>query len=547
MEMRPHQSTAVRLTYEHFKNNGMNGLIVHATGTGKSHIIAQLCADSYRWGKRVLVLAHVKELLQQNHNKLIPLLPGVPVGIYSAGLGQKTMDQITIAGIQSIHGLADTMEVPDLVIVDEAHRTTPKQDTTYGKLLATLRQRNPRIRIIGLTATPFRTKGGSLLAGDAPLFTHIIHTYGIKQGVEDGFLAPLVSKRSLVQADMKGVTKVAGEFNQKQMAERFHPELTRKAVADMLGWVASRKSLLIFSANVDHGEYITELLQAIGWPVAMVHGDTKNRGVIFDKYKRGELRALVGCEVFTTGFDAPNTDCIVMLRSTASPGLYVQILGRGTRLSPETGKTDCLFLDYGGNYQRFGPVDLVEGPDEKKKRDITVTPMKLCPVEICQQPNIIQARVCEHCGTAFPYETPKAIHGTIADDADPMGRDREFWVTVKEWSHTLHQSRQGNICIKVTYYCEGMRRFQEYFMPEATGKPRMAFEAWWMRLKEQNPPRNNALVLHRLKTVQIPTRIRFRKDGDFFKSIAHDYSGATGSNARGVVVTTTTGNVHTSA
>ena len=155
---RPYQSEAVEAVYEHLRTKDNNPCVVLPTGTGKSLVLAQIAKDSVeKWNGRVLILAHVKELLEQNADKIRKLCPELKIGIYSAGLRSRdTTEQVIVAGIQSVYNKACELDAFDLVIVDEAHLISNEGDGMYRTFLADMKVINPHVRVIGLTATPFR-------------------------------------------------------------------------------------------------------------------------------------------------------------------------------------------------------------------------------------------------------------------------------------------------------------------------------------------------------------------------------------------------------
>lgn len=195
MKLRPYQEAAVAAAYQHLRERDDNPVIVCPTGAGKSLLIAQIAVDAVtRWNGRVLVLAHVQELLEQNANKVRRLCPDVKVGIYSAGLKQRdTESPIICAGIQSVFRRACELDAFDLVIVDEAHLIPPDGDGMYRQFLSDALVINPHLRVIGMTATPFRLKSGLICSSDHFL-NHVCFEIGICELIRDGYLCRIVSK-----------------------------------------------------------------------------------------------------------------------------------------------------------------------------------------------------------------------------------------------------------------------------------------------------------------------------------------------------------------
>ena len=215
---RPYQTEAHEATLNYWASGGGDPLIVLPTGAGKSYVIAKLAkfAVTTYPGTRILVLAHVPELLVQNYQELLGIWPEAPAGLYSATIGKKQINsQILFAGIQSIHRKAFNLQKVDIVMVDEAHLIPRKSNTMYKRFLIDLKQINPRLRIVGYTATEFRTDSGLLHEGDDAMFEGIAYKAEISDLIRDGYLTPLTSRPSNIQIDTSRVGISGNDFNQK--------------------------------------------------------------------------------------------------------------------------------------------------------------------------------------------------------------------------------------------------------------------------------------------------------------------------------------------
>ena len=431
MDLRPYQAAAVEAVYRHLREKDNNPCIVLPTGTGKSVVIAKIVSDSVRqWHGRVLILAHVKELLEQNSGKVKAFCPDIPIGIFSAGLKSRdTEEPVIVAGIQSVYNKACDLGAFDLVIVDEAHLIAPDGDGMYRTFLKDMKVINPRVRVIGLTATPFRLKGG-LICQPENILNEVCYEAGLKEMIAQGYLSPLISKAGRTEANLDDLHIRGGEFIGEEMAAAMDNEqIVSSACREIVDLTRDRKSVLIFTTSVEHCKHVAEKIQAYsGQECAVVTGDTSagERAEIISRFKgelvpadlfgktKPQLKFLANVNVLTTGFDAPNTDCIVLLRPTNSAGLLIQMVGRGTRLSPGTGKTDCLVLDYGGNILRHGPVDMirVKEPGAGKGGD---APAKKCPQCLA----LIHAAYakCPQCG----FEFPPSEKSNLSDRASSAG------------------------------------------------------------------------------------------------------------------------------
>src|SRR5262249_18331170 len=282
-----------------------------------------------------------------NYAEMMGLWPDAPAGIYSAGLGRRDIGaRVLFAGIQSIHRRAYDVQQCDLVLIDEAHLIPRSADTMYRRFLDTLSRINPALKVIGFTATPYRLDSGLLHEGEDRLFTDIAYEVSIRDLIDQGYLCPLVSKMTNLKLDVGGVGSRGGEFIPGQLqAAVDRASITDAAVDEILAYGEGRRSWLVFCPGVGHGVPGAPGRARGGVSCATIFGDTPSaeRDRTIAAFKRGEIRALASMGVLTTGFNAPAVDLIAMLRPTKSVGLYVQMAGRGTRLTP--GKQNCLVLD----------------------------------------------------------------------------------------------------------------------------------------------------------------------------------------------------------
>ena len=498
MQLRPYQQAAVDAVYEHLRSKETNPCVVLPTGTGKSLVLAQIAKDSVeKWNGRVLILAHVKELLEQNADKIRKLCPELKIGIYSAGLRSRdTTEQVIVAGIQSVHNKACELDAFDLVIVDEAHAISSEGDGMYRTFLADMKVINPHVRVIGLTATPFRLKGG-LICKPENILNEICYEAGLKEMIQQGYLSPLISRAGRAEANLANLHIRGGEFISDEVAAAMDNEaLVTSACREIVELTRDRKSVLIFTASVDHCKHVAEKIQAFsGKECAIVTGDTSpaERAEIIARFKgefipadlfgtpKPPLKFLANVNVLTTGFDAPNTDCVVMLRPTNSPGLLIQCAGRGTRLSPETGKSSCLFLDYGGNILRHGPLDMikVKEPGSGKGGD---APAKKCPQCLA----LIHAgyTACPECAYVFPPKESNDKMTQTASSAGVISGQADYVdYEVSNVFYCVHEKRGADPDAPKTMrvdYQVGFNEFKsEWVCPEHTGYARGKFEKWW--------------------------------------------------------------------
>jgi len=513
LTLRPYQQAAIDAIYAYFAEKAGHPLVVIPTAGGKSLVMASFIEGVLKaWcDQRILVVTHVRELIAQNHAELIGLWPDAPAGIYSAGLGRRDLGaRIIFAGIQSIHKRAWDVQQCDLVLIDEAHLIPAASDTMYRRFLETLTRINPALKVIGFTATPYRTGSGMLHEGTGALLTDIAYEVSVRELIDQGYLCPLVSKAAETRLDVSGVGSRGGEFIAGQLQAAVDlPETTEAAIDEVVALGADRRSWLLFCAGVEHATHVAEALRRRGISAAAVFGDTPKaeRDRLIAAFKRGEIRALASMGVLTTGFNAPGVDLIAMLRPTKSTGLYVQMAGRGTRLAP--GKTDCLVLDFAGNVARHGPIDAVN--PTRPGSDTGEAPVKTCPE--CQSLLATAVRTCPDCGHAFP--PPKPAVEAKASTLAILSTGAPDWVAVDRVTYHRHEKLGGRPSLRVDYQC-GLVRHREWVCLEHAGYPRQKAVAWWQRRAPGAPvPRTVAEALGQTDRLAVPAEIAVRPKGRF--------------------------------
>lgn len=497
LQLRPYQQEAVDAVYAHLRDRDDNPCIVLPTGTGKSLCIGKIASDAVlQWNGRVLILAHVKELLEQNAGKVKLLCPEIPIGIYSAGLNSKDTDNpVIVAGIQSVYNKACDLGAFDLVIVDEAHLIAPDGDGMYRTFLNDMKVINPHVRVIGLTATPYRLKGG-LICQPENILNTVCYEAGVKEMIQQGYLSPLISRSGKKEVNLSGLHVRGGEFiNTEIVAAMDKEEVTKAACSEIVELTRDRKAVLIFATSIEHCEHIAERLKVLGHECAIVTGDTPagERSELLDRFKgksvpadllgnmKPPLKYLVNVNVLTTGFDAPNVDCVVLLRPTASPGLLVQMVGRGFRLSPDTGKTNCLVLDYGENILRHGPIDCITVKN-KRTGNGGNAPAKKCPECL----SLIHAGYskCPECGFEFPLpETSNLSHkASTAGILSGQASYTEYAVSGVKYSVHEKKGADGSVprTLRVDYETGFYQYKSEWVCPEHSGYARSKFVKWWL-------------------------------------------------------------------
>lgn len=482
--LRPYQEEVKTAVYGHLRTRDDNPCAVVPTAGGKTPIMASICKDAVgQWNGRVLILAHVKELLEQTADKLRVVCPEVDFGIYSAGLKRRdTQHSVIVAGIQSVYKRACELDAFNLVMVDEAHLIPLEGDGMYRQFLADAKVINPDLRIIGFTATPFRLKTGPICTPDGFL-NHICFEVGVRELIRDGFLCPLVSKAGKAKADTTGLHVRAGEFVADEVETLMDQEaLVRSACAEIVEHTARRNACLIFASGVQHGQHMVEMLRREhGLECGFVCGETPTpeRDATLGRFKAGELKYLCNVNVLTTGFDAPHIDCVALVRPTMSPGLYYQMVGRGFRLHPS--KENCLVLDFGGNVLRHGPVDEIK--ITTLDRGNGQAPAKECPE--CQAVIAAGFARCPQCGYVFPPPERKQHDAKASEAGILSGQVTTTKFRVEDVLYGVHTKRGASDdaprTLRVDYRVGWHDYKSEWVCFEHEGYARQKAVAWWRR------------------------------------------------------------------
>ncbi len=490
------------------------------------------------------MLTHIKELIGQNLSELQGIWPQAPAGIYSAGLGRKEVRPITFAGIASVVNKAHLFGHIDLVLIDECHLVGPADDTNYRSFLTELKALNPALKVIGLTATPFRLGQGMLTdtikgkKGETlpPLFTDISYDLtGVEpfnRLIAEGYLCKLVPKRTEETLNVSNVKMVGGEYNLNDLQAAVDKDsISKAACAEMmahakLGTPEERKRWLVFATGIEHAEHIAAILRDQGIDAQAIHSkmEDADRDKWIAAFKRDDdtVRCLVNNNVLTTGHNFPALDLIGMLRPTASPGLWVQMLGRGTRPHPK--KPNCMVLDFAGNTRRLGPINDPVIPRKKNRKDGGTAPVKLC--QACDTYNHASVRFCTNCGQEFP-KTVKIVG--IAASADLVrGEEPQIEIfEVNSLTYTPHFPRDlaKPPSLKVSYFSGPIQMFSEWVCLEHPGWAGHKAREWWKVRSNIAPPTTVEEAIKFVSTLKPPTHLRVWVNQRHPQIMAHDFTG----------------------
>lgn len=522
-----YQIEAEQSVFDYFDANRVgNPLIALPTATGKSVVIARFIRRVFSMfpNERIMMLTHVKELIEQNASKLLRIWPNAPLGINSAGLKQRdTMLPIIFGGVKSVVGNVRAFGPRSLLVIDEAHLLNPSAESMYQKIIAELLAMNPYLRVIGLTATPFRLKQGMLT--EDGIFTDICYNLctveGFNRLVAEGYISPPIPKRTTTFIDVSGVKIVGGEYNSAELeAASDKDEITWAAVKEMAELGYNRQSWMAFASGVKHAEHIAEALQSLGIVAAAVHSKLpgKENDARIAAHKRGEIRCLVNMGKLTTGYDHPPIDLIAMLRATNSPGLWVQMLGRGTRPSPETRKENCLVLDFARNTPRLGPINDPIKPNKPGKGGGDA-PVRIC--EGCGCYNHASARNCINCGAEFTFET-KIFKAAGTEELLRGDAPIVQYFAVDYVTYNLHQKPGSPPAIRVSYFC-GYQKFDEFIFPEHSVQARRRAVQWWAQRHNEVLPATTAECLSKGPELRMPSRLRIHVNLKYPQVLSYEF------------------------
>jgi DNA repair protein RadD len=518
--LRDYQRAAIDGVLRYFDRHGGSPLVVLPTGSGKSLVAAVLIQEAIRDypSTRVLLLTHVKELIEQDHRALLSVWPDAPAGVYSAGLKRRDKRApILFAGIQSVHRRATEFDPFDLVIIDEAHLIPREGDGMYLRFLADARLCNPLLKCIGLTATPYRMDSGLLTQGRNRIFDGIAYSAPLPKLIASGHLAPLRTKGSTIAPDLDGVHVRQGDYVVAELEERM-AHVTEAALADAMRLAHDRRSILVFCVSVGHAEYACSVLRALGVGAECIHGGTPaaERDAVIGRFRSGETRALTNCMVLTTGFDAPGVDCLVFLRPTKSAGLFVQMAGRGMRLAP--GKADCLCLDYANLVATHGPIDQI-GARAVRQSGGGRAPVKVCPE--CQEHVHAGCLTCPACGYEWP---PREIeHETQASTAEILSTGAV--VEIDRAQYGVHTKPGMPPSLRVDYYQGARRVASEWVCLEHAGRARERAVDWWARRTEKPVPRTVAGALALADALLVPSAVVVSREGKYDRVTGYAFEG----------------------
>lgn len=552
MQARSYQTECCNAIWDYFVQGGAgNPLVAMPTGTGKSLIPPLIMERALRLypDQRMLLLTHVKELVEQNYKTLHRIWPTAPVGIFSSGLGRKeAYAPLVFGGIASVKNSVREIGHRDILWIDEAHLLGPNESSMYRTVIDELLQINPYMRIVGLSATPFRMGQGRLtdITMDRngkeirPLFTDIVFDItgvsAFNRLIDEYYLSPLIPKPTQNVIDVSDVRILQNDFNQHELHEAIaRQNITARALEETCDIARDRKSWIVFGAGIANCEQITDLLNRMGIGATYVHSklDDDSRDNRIEAFKAGRFKAIVSNNILTTGFDHPAVDAIIDLRPTTSVVLHVQKYGRGTRPVYHSsfsfdqlaylehrktaiemgGKRNCIVLDFAGNTNRLGPINDPQIPKRKGKRTGEV-PIKLCPE--CGAYNHTTARFCidTSCGHEFIFKTKIK---SSASTADIIRRDDPAFklVDVTMVMPKIHHKAGKPDSLKLSYF-SGLQMFNVWLSFESSsGLAKHKSHEWWRQHQGDQIPATTAEAFSRFRECRTAKQIKVDLSGEF--------------------------------
>lgn len=567
LQDRWYQSEAVDAIWSYFREGGQgNPVVAMPTGTGKSVVIARFLQSVYQAFpfQRVMMLTHVKELIQQNFEKLMALWAFSPAGVYSAGLKSKDATKpITFAGIQSVWKLAALFGHIDLLIIDEVHLVPAKDAGMYRTFIDQLKKINPHLKLIGLTATPWRLGQGRIIDpielknGDVvePLFTDICYDLtgveAFNRLIAEGYIMPLRAKRLEPILEADGVHTRGGEYIESELQQFVdaHEELTWRALDECrtIAALEGRNCWLTFSTGIQHAHTICGMLDQMGISNGAIYSGSAGRDALIKAHKAGEVTAVVNNNVLTTGYDNPRIDLLPVLRQTMSPVLWGQILGRGTRPLWATllngyndplydlntlggrlasiqagGKLDCRVMDYCGNTARLGPINDPVIPRRKGKGSGDA-PVKACPS--CDEWVHASLRKCPFCGQEFEFATKlkeeASSHEIVRGDDPVVEVFKVDHVSISE-----HKKAGMPPSVKLSYYCGLRSMFADYILPQHERRAQGKSRRLWSEMGGGEFPETTQQALEQIPHfLTMPTHLRVWTNKKYPEILARCYDG----------------------
>ena len=401
MLLRPYQEAAINDACKALDTH-KNTIVVAPTGAGKTIMLSALVGKRYEDGKKVLVMQHRDELVDQNKSKFERINPYITTSIVN-GTVKDWKGGTVFSMVQTISRDKNLADRPafDMLVIDESHHAAAD---TYLKVIKAVKEDNPDAEIVGFTATPNRGDGKGL----RKVFNNCSHQIDITTLIREGFLVPPKSYviDCGVNDSLRNVAISGNDFNMEQVESIMNRKvINQKVVEEYLNYAEDRKTV-VFCSTIKHAEDLLEEFIDQGVNAEMVTGDTPKaeRAQTLHDLVHNDLKVVVNVAVLTEGFDAPPVSCIILTRPCSQKATMVQMIGRGLRTInpeefPDLVKRDCIVLDFGTSVLTHGSLEDAVNLDDKEKGE---QPLKQCPE--CEAVIPLSAKMCPICGYVFDGE-----------------------------------------------------------------------------------------------------------------------------------------------
>jgi superfamily II DNA or RNA helicase len=396
-KLRPYQDDLISSARARISAGDKRVLMVAPTGAGKTALASFMLGTAAGRGMPSWFNVHRRELIIQSSKMMDKV--GIPHGVISSGFPFSRSQRVQVVGVNSVKSRMGKVITPKMIIWDECHHVASKTWTDIFEAF-------PDAIHIGLTATPMRLDGKGL----GPWFDSIVEGPTTRWLIQNGYLTPykLFAPWS---PDMAGVKKTRGDFSASDAAEVMDkPSITGDCISHYRR-LADGKRAIVFASNIEHSKHVVEQFRASGYRAAHLDGTLSRsvRDAVLRQFERGEIQVLSNVDLFGEGFDLPAIEAVILLRPTASTGLYMQQVGRALRTFD--GKDYAIILDHAGNAMRHGlPDEIREWSLEDRPKRAKKKPGE-DEVKIRQCPNCFAvhepAPHCPECGHVYEIKTRK--------------------------------------------------------------------------------------------------------------------------------------------
>lgn len=538
MELRPYQQECLKTILDKMRQERCV-LIQAATGAGKTILFSALVRHYINnFNMRIAIVAHREQLIRQAYDKLLKVWPE---GMLSIGIACSSVSKMNIEDLKKhvVIGSPQTLtrhldETPPfhLLIIDECHRVPSMTiNSQYKKLIETLYRYYPKMRTLGVTATPYRLNygyiyGNNCRKGGKNLFKDLTYQVSIETLINEGYLVPyrIMEKKC---PDLSNVKKNGGEFSTIELEDIFSNSIQlESAVKATKEYAFDRKHIVIFCITIKHAEEMCKIFKQNGYSSAVVHSEQKQEEKMqnLQLFDTGKIQVICNVGILTEGWDCPSVDCMVMCRPTMSPALYVQMVGRGLRLSP--GKKDCLLLDLSGNYSRHGdpnsPSVIIPGfkvskkPKDKEEEDEEEDNAIICPK--CQYILDKDDIRCPRCGSYIGNVNNERLELIEIKHKDLF--------LLKKVEIEKYRSAAGNDLLRIRAECyrenSNIPNIVYHYVDiegnaSSYGKDRA--RRFWVKMAGKTPPDNLKDAIERKDELVFPKTVKLKRDKNFTKIV----------------------------